>query len=199
MVCVYVSTTASSSADPRLEKVGQEKCCGARRNPRRGCGRGKALVELQVGPLQGSRPPACRLSRRLNCHVQVPASPSVTTMALELRRSAALFAAAAALRLLLFSAFPTLPSRLAGRVELSTPVSSFKRRMSPPPSPLYILPLTTPAHQCRRVSTYTPTMSLPTMAASTTRPRCCCRSSPSSPTLTSTRGLRTCSSSPSIS
>lgn len=43
------------------------------------------------------------------------------------KHKAALFVAAAALRLLLFHAFPQLPARLAGRVELSTPVSSFKR------------------------------------------------------------------------
>ncbi|KAF9735467.1 hypothetical protein PMIN04_006875 [Paraphaeosphaeria minitans] len=48
-------------------------------------------------------------------------------MALDSRQKAALFAAAAAVRLLLFQAFPLLPDRLAGRVELSTPVSSFKR------------------------------------------------------------------------
>lgn len=38
-----------------------------------------------------------------------------------------LFAAAAAVRLLLFTAFPSLPNLLAGRVEVSTPVTSFKR------------------------------------------------------------------------
>jgi phosphatidylinositol glycan class U len=39
----------------------------------------------------------------------------------------ALFAAAAAVRLLLFTVFPALPVLLAGRVEVSTPVTSFKR------------------------------------------------------------------------
>ncbi|KAF1973035.1 PIG-U-domain-containing protein [Bimuria novae-zelandiae CBS 107.79] len=48
-------------------------------------------------------------------------------MALDAKQKAALFAGAGALRLLLFQAFPSLPNRLAGRVELSTPVSSFKR------------------------------------------------------------------------
>jgi hypothetical protein len=38
-----------------------------------------------------------------------------------------LFVAAAALRLLLFVAFPELPDLLTGRVEISTPVDSFKR------------------------------------------------------------------------
>jgi phosphatidylinositol glycan class U len=38
-----------------------------------------------------------------------------------------LFGAAAAVRLLLFTAFPSLPDILTGRVELSTPVTSFKR------------------------------------------------------------------------
>lgn len=56
-----------------------------------------------------------------------PACRPVTSMALQLQQKAALFAAAAAVRLLLFQAFPSLPDRLAGRVELSTPVSSFKR------------------------------------------------------------------------
>jgi GPI transamidase subunit PIG-U len=39
-----------------------------------------------------------------------------------------LFGAAAAARLLLFTAFPSLPDVLTGRVEISTPVTSFKRR-----------------------------------------------------------------------
>ncbi|KAJ4286472.1 hypothetical protein N0V90_013172 [Kalmusia sp. IMI 367209] len=47
-------------------------------------------------------------------------------MALD-QHKALLFGAAAAVRLLLFTAFPSLPTRLAGRVELSTPVTSFKR------------------------------------------------------------------------
>ena len=45
------------------------------------------------------------------------------------RRKLGLFAAASALRLLLFFSFPTLPDLLAGRVEISTPVTSYKRRM----------------------------------------------------------------------
>ncbi|KAM0329402.1 hypothetical protein ACHAQA_004709 [Verticillium albo-atrum] len=40
---------------------------------------------------------------------------------------AGLFLAAAALRLVLFVAFPRLPDLLTGRVEISTPVTSFKR------------------------------------------------------------------------
>lgn len=46
--------------------------------------------------------------------------------------TAGLFVVAAALRLLLFTAFPGLPSLLTGRVEISTPVTSFKRRTVPP-------------------------------------------------------------------
>ncbi|KAF2476639.1 PIG-U-domain-containing protein [Lindgomyces ingoldianus] len=38
-----------------------------------------------------------------------------------------LFGVAAAVRLLLFTAFPSLPNLLTGRVEISTPVTSFKR------------------------------------------------------------------------
>ncbi|KAF2877109.1 GPI transamidase subunit PIG-U [Massariosphaeria phaeospora] len=47
-------------------------------------------------------------------------------MALD-QQQALLFGVAAAVRLLLFTAFPSLPSLLAGRVEVSTPVTSFKR------------------------------------------------------------------------
>lgn len=43
------------------------------------------------------------------------------------KRKAALFGAAAAIRLLLFTSFPGLPDILTGRVEISTPVTSFKR------------------------------------------------------------------------
>jgi phosphatidylinositol glycan class U len=44
-------------------------------------------------------------------------------------QKALLFATAAALRLLLFTFVPALPGLLAGRVEVSTPVTSFKRCM----------------------------------------------------------------------
>ncbi|OJD19926.1 hypothetical protein AJ78_00120 [Emergomyces pasteurianus Ep9510] len=43
------------------------------------------------------------------------------------RRKICVFGGAVALRILLFSLFPTLPDLLTGRVEVSTPVSSFKR------------------------------------------------------------------------
>ena len=43
------------------------------------------------------------------------------------RRKAAVFGAAAAVRLLLFTSFPGLPDLLTARVEISTPVTSFKR------------------------------------------------------------------------
>ncbi|MCJ1391018.1 hypothetical protein MMC18_003879 [Xylographa bjoerkii] len=43
------------------------------------------------------------------------------------RRKIALFGAAAVLRIVLFVAFPSLPDLLTGRVEISTPVTSFKR------------------------------------------------------------------------
>jgi GPI-anchor transamidase subunit U len=43
------------------------------------------------------------------------------------RRKTAIFGAAAAVRLLLFTSFPALPDLLTGRVEISTPVTSFKR------------------------------------------------------------------------
>lgn len=44
-----------------------------------------------------------------------------------LKRPQGLFLTAAALRLVLFFAFPGLPELVAGRVEVSTPVNSFKR------------------------------------------------------------------------
>lgn len=44
-----------------------------------------------------------------------------------LRGKASVFAGAALLRLILFLAFPGLPDLLTGRVEISTPVTSFKR------------------------------------------------------------------------
>lgn len=44
------------------------------------------------------------------------------------RRKAAVFAAAVAVRLFLVVAFPSLPDLLTSRVEVSTPISSFKRR-----------------------------------------------------------------------
>ena len=43
-----------------------------------------------------------------------------------------LFSAAAALRILLALTFPELPDLLTGRVEISTPVNSFKRCMYSP-------------------------------------------------------------------
>lgn len=46
------------------------------------------------------------------------------------KQKALLFGIAAALRLFLFVAFPSLPDLLTDRVEVSTPVTSFKRRMS---------------------------------------------------------------------
>jgi len=44
------------------------------------------------------------------------------------RQKALIFGAAVAIRLILFQAFPSLPTILANRVEISTPVSSYKRR-----------------------------------------------------------------------
>jgi phosphatidylinositol glycan class U len=55
-------------------------------------------------------------------------------------RTAGLYVGAAVLRLALFTLFPGLPDLLTGRVEISTPVTSFKRRAflpcpNPQPSP----------------------------------------------------------------
>ena len=49
-----------------------------------------------------------------------------------LRGRAGVYTSAALLRLLLTLVFPRLPDLLTGRVEISTPVTSFKRRTSPP-------------------------------------------------------------------
>lgn len=43
------------------------------------------------------------------------------------RGKVSVYAGAALLRLVLFLAFPGLPELLTGRVEISTPVTSFKR------------------------------------------------------------------------
>lgn len=48
------------------------------------------------------------------------------TMSID-RRKAVLFGTAAAIRLLLFTGFPGLPDLMTARVEISTPVTSFKR------------------------------------------------------------------------
>jgi len=49
---------------------------------------------------------------------------------IKLGRTHGLYLAAAFLRLALFYLFPSLPELLTGRVEISTPVTSFKRRES---------------------------------------------------------------------
>jgi phosphatidylinositol glycan class U len=46
---------------------------------------------------------------------------------MSLQQKLLLFGAAAAVRLSLFTVFPALPDLLSGRVEVSTPVTSFKR------------------------------------------------------------------------
>lgn len=83
----------------------------------------------------------------ISCHNTT--SAATQAMAIDSQHRLLLFGAAAAVRLLLFTLFPTLPDVLAGRVEVSTPVTSFKRRMS---CHVYLnipLPLLTP-HSPRR-------------------------------------------------
>ena len=81
------------------------------------------------------------------------------------RRKSLLYGSAAAVRLLLFFAFPSLPDLLTGRVEISTPVTSFKRceliRL------MKISSLT--SAKCKKVFSSIPTMFLPTMVVSFTR------------------------------
>lgn len=60
-------------------------------------------------------------------HRQQLDSTRLSVMAVD-RRKVAVFGAAFALRLLLVCLFPSLPDLLTGRVEVSTPVNSFKRR-----------------------------------------------------------------------
>lgn len=50
-----------------------------------------------------------------------------TTTTMTLQSKVGVFAGAALLRFILFAAFPSLPDLLTGRVEISTPVTSFKR------------------------------------------------------------------------
>lgn len=88
------------------------------------------------------------------------------------RRKAILFASAAAVRTLLFFAFPSLPSLLTGRVEISTPVTSFKRRTSHLffyPSYLLII------WQYKKAFSSTRIMSPHTMGVSSTKRPCCYR------------------------
>jgi phosphatidylinositol glycan class U len=53
-------------------------------------------------------------------------------MPVDTQQKLLLLGAAAAVRLLLPAVFPALPDLLSGRVEVSTPVTSFKRCMSAP-------------------------------------------------------------------
>jgi phosphatidylinositol glycan class U len=54
-----------------------------------------------------------------------------------LGRTAGLYLGAAVLRLALFTLFPGIPDLLTGRVEISTPVTSFKRCKFAPDEPQY--------------------------------------------------------------
>lgn len=56
-----------------------------------------------------------------------------------LKRPQGLFLVAAVLRLALFFLFPGLPELVAGRVEVSTPVNSFKRCMCADLHPVHVL------------------------------------------------------------
>lgn len=83
------------------------------------------------------------------------------------RRKTLLFASATALRLVLFFSFPSLPDLLTGRVEISTPVTSFKRCKHL--MPIRDISAMTDILQYKKVSSSTPTMYLHMMAASFTR------------------------------
>jgi hypothetical protein len=131
-----------------------------------------------------TRAPRCQ-----RCDARHGANASITldpTMSDELL----LFGAAAAVRLLLSTVFPALPDLLGGRVEVSTPVTSFKRCTHYQCMWKNKCILTT--LQYRKVSFYTPTMSLRTMAAYTTKHPSFCHSSRFSPVPPTTPSLRTC-------
>src|SRR6266699_1215571 len=65
---------------------------------------------------------------------------------MKLGRTGGLYLAAAALRLALFAFFPGLPDLLTGRVEISTPVTSFKRCKTAPLRPRDVAPGTDARH-----------------------------------------------------
>lgn len=87
------------------------------------------------------------------------------------RRKLLVFAAASALRLILFFAFPSLPVLLTGRVEISTPVTSFKRckflRMNA--CHVSLLMIIIFYKQCKKVYSFTRTTSLLMMEVYSTR------------------------------
>ena len=64
--------------------------------------------------------------------------------------TAGLYMGAAILRLALFTLFPGLPDLLTGRVEISTPVTSFKRCTLFFDPPLWFFPsrILMPTHSC---------------------------------------------------
>ena len=103
-----------------------------------------------------------------------------------LRGKASVFAGAALLRLVLFLAFPGLPDLLTGRVEISTPVTSFKRCKRATSSRHFQVSsvhlLTAFSTQYKKDFSSTRIMYRLTMAASTIKPRCCSLYSPCSPT-----------------
>lgn len=92
------------------------------------------------------------------------------------KRKAAVFGAAAAVRFLLFTGFPSLPNLLTGRVEISTPVTSFKRRMSS-----ILATSRSNMMQYRKAYSSIITMCRHTMEGSITRLRSYSRSSPYCP------------------
>ena len=65
----------------------------------------------------------------LRAHHDLALTMTVSDMPID-RRKISVFAAAAVLRLAVFLVFPDIADLLTGQVEVSTPVSSFKRRTS---------------------------------------------------------------------
>lgn len=70
-----------------------------------------------------------------NSHLSHGDGPEMNGSNPRLKRLQGLYLTAAVLRLVLFFAFPGLPELVAGRVEVSTPVTSFKRCIAPPFAP----------------------------------------------------------------
>lgn len=113
-----------------------------------------------------SRPSLQELQRSDCQYASTVLALTAVTVAMD-RRKAAVFGGALALRLFLFIAFPSLPDLLTGRVEVSTPINSFKRCQTD--YSILILPFMLTIVQYKRVFSSTPTTCHLMMEGSFTR------------------------------
>jgi hypothetical protein len=115
--------------------IDRQTLCFAPRVFRRNASFGKAKADLRSAWVVASPRTFCSMfarnhQLRVDPRRQHDESPSQVAHKYVMdRQKALLFGSAAAIRLLLFTAFPSLPPVLTGRVEISTPVTSFKRCM----------------------------------------------------------------------